>query len=127
MALDDVVTISETAAGMGGSQVLLDVGESQTIDVLLKSAIVGSANDAAVALAEALYGSEALCVDRMNERAAQLGMADTEFVNCTGLPAEGQHTTARDVARMAAAMFAHRCTTNTRTSGWTKSTTATAA
>ncbi len=107
VALDDVVTISESAAGMGGSQVLLDVGESQTIDVLLKSAIVGSANDAAVALAEALYGSEALCVDRMNERAAQLGMADTEFVNCTGLPAEGQHTTARDVARMAAAMFAH--------------------
>ena len=107
VALSDVVTVSEDAAGMGGSQVLLDIGEAQTFDVLLKSAIVGSANDAAVAIAEALYGSEALCVERMNERAAQLGMADTHFVNCTGLPAEGQHTTARDVARMAAEMFSH--------------------
>lgn len=107
VALDDVVTISESAAGMGGSQVLLDVGETQTVDVLLKSMIVGSANDAAVALAEVLYGSEELCVDRMNERAQQLGMAGTHFVNCTGLPADGQHTTARDVARMSAAMFSH--------------------
>ncbi len=107
VALSDMVTVSEDAAGMGGSQVLLDIGEAQTFDVLLKSAIVGSANDAAVAIAEALYGSEALCVERMNERAAQLGMADTHFVNCTGLPAEGQHTTARDVARMAAEMFSH--------------------
>ena len=92
VALSDMVTVSEDAAGMGGSQVLLDIGEAQTFDVLLKSAIVGSANDAAVAIAEALYGSEALCVERMNERAAQLGMADTHFVNCTGLPAEGQQT-----------------------------------
>ena len=104
---DDVVTISESAAGMGGSQVLLDVGERQTIDILLKSMIVGSANDAAVALAEVLYGSEELCVAEMNARAKQLGMADTMFVNCTGLPADGQHTTARDVARMSMAMFDH--------------------
>lgn len=107
MKLEDAVTISKSAAGMGGSQVLLDVGETQTVERLLESMIVGSANDAAVALAEAMYGSEEACVDRMNARAAELGMANTHFVNCTGLPAEGQHTTARDVAVMARQMFAH--------------------
>ena len=107
IAVDDRVTISGAAAGMGGSQVLLDVGESQTIDVLLKSMIVGSANDAAVALAEVLYGSEELCVAQMNARAGELGMDGTHFVNCTGLPADGQHTTARDVARMTMAMLTH--------------------
>lgn len=106
-ALSDIITVSEAAAGMGGSQVLLDVGERQDLGTLLKTMIVGSANDAAVALAEALFGSEALCADAMNRRAAQLGMANTTFVNCTGLPAEGQHTTARDVAIMARQMFAH--------------------
>ena len=104
---EDVVTVSEAAAGMGGSQVLLDVNERQSVDTLLKSMIVGSANDAAVALAEALYGSEALCVDAMNRRAEELGMAGTHFENCTGLPAAGQHTTARDVAVMSRQMFAH--------------------
>lgn len=101
------VTISESASGMGGSQVLLDTGEVQTVEILLKSMIVGSANDASVALAELMYGSEALCVDQMNARAAELGMANTQFVNCTGLPAEGQHTSARDVARMTMAMLRH--------------------
>lgn len=104
---DDIVTVSKEAAGMGGSQVLLDVGEMQPVSILLKSAIVGSANDAAVALAEALYGSEELCVKQMNERAKELGMENTVFVNCTGLPAAGQHTTARDAAIMAQAMFSH--------------------
>lgn len=103
--LEDEITVSPQAAGMGGSQVLLDIGETQNISVLLKSVIVGSANDAAVALAETIYGSEELFVQRMNERAAELGMENTVFVNCTGLPAEGQHTTARDVAIMAMAMF----------------------
>ncbi len=107
VAPDDEITISPGAAGMGGSQVLLDVGERQSVGTLLKCMIVGSANDAAVALAEALYGSEALCADAMNRRAEQLGMAGTRFVNCTGLPAEGQHTTARDVAIMSRQMFAH--------------------
>ena len=107
ISLDDTVTVSKDAAGMGGSQVLLDTGETQSIAILLKSMIVGSANDAAVALAEALYGSEELCAVRMNERAAELGMHNTHFVNCTGLPAEGQHTTARDVAIMSMAMFSH--------------------
>lgn len=103
----DVVTVSETAAGMGGSQVLLGAGEKQDVGTLLKCMIVGSANDAAVALAEALYGSEALCVEAMNRRAEALSMANTHFVNCTGLPADGQHTTARDVAVMSRQMFAH--------------------
>ena len=104
---DDRITVSADAAGMGGSQVLLDVGETQTIAILLKSMIVGSANDAAVALAEVLYGSEELCAAQMNTRAQELGMTDTHFVNCTGLPAEGQYTTARDVAIMSMAMFSH--------------------
>ena len=107
LSADEIVTVSRTAAGMGGSQVLLDVGERQSVGTLLKTMIVGSANDAAVALAEAMYGSEAVCVDRMNERAAQLGMAGTNFVNCTGLPAQGQHTTARDVAIMSRQLFSH--------------------
>ena len=105
--IDQTTAISESAAGMGGSQVLLDVGEVQTVDILLKSTIVGSANDASVALAELMYGSEDLCVERMNERAAELGMTNTVFKNCTGLPEEGQHTTARDVAVMTMAMLSH--------------------
>ena len=107
IALDQQCTISESAAGMGGSQVLLDVGEVQTVDVLLKSMIVGSANDASVALAELMYGSEELCVKKMNQRAEELGMNNTHFVNCTGLPAEGQYTSARDVAIMTMAMTRH--------------------
>ena len=107
ISVDQTLVVSEKASGMGGSQVLLDTGETQTVDVLLKSMIVGSANDASVALAELMYGSQELCVNRMNARAAELGMANTHFVNCTGLPAEGQHTTARDVARMTMAMLRH--------------------
>ena len=107
VGIDDAITISPEASGMGGSQVLLDTGERQTVGTLLKCMIVGSANDAAVALAEALYGSEALCVDAMNRRAEELGMANTHFENCTGLPAQGQHTTARDVAVMSRQMFSH--------------------
>ena len=107
VSLDYRVTISKNASGMGGSQVLLDTGEVQTLDILLKSTVVGSANDAAVAIAEHLYGSQELFVKQMNARAQALGMKDTVFVNCTGLPAQGQHTTARDVARMAAALFGH--------------------
>ena len=103
----DVITVSEAAAGMGGSQVLLDVNERQSVDALLKCMVVGSANDAAVALAEAMYGSEELCVEAMNRRAEALGMTGTHFENCTGLPAGGQHTTARDVAVMSRQVFAH--------------------
>ena len=107
IALTDSVVVSANAAGMGGSQVLLDAGETQTVDVLLKSMIVGSANDATVALAEYIAGSVQVFVDRMNERARQLNMQDTHFVNATGLPAEGHYTTARDVARMAIELVGH--------------------
>ena len=107
IALDQTTVISKNAAGMGGSQVLLDTGETQNVETLLKSMIVGSANDASVALAELMYGSEEICVDKMNARAKELGMKDTVFVNCTGLPAEGQHTTARDTAIMTMAMLRH--------------------
>ena len=107
LELGEERVISAEAAGMGGSQVLLDVGERQTVGQLLKAMVVGSANDAAVALAEAMYGSEAACVAEMNRRAKALGMAETVFMNCTGLPAEGQHTTARDVAAMSRAVFGH--------------------
>lgn len=105
--LDDVVTISKQAEGMGGSQVLLDVGEQQTLSTLLKCVIVASANDASVALAEHVYGSEQLFVQKMNDRARALGTTNTRFVNCTGLPASGQYTTARDVALMSAELVKH--------------------
>lgn len=107
IGLQDEVCISQNAAGMGGSQVLLDAGETQIVHELLKSVIVGSANDSAVALAEYIAGSVQLFVDRMNARAEELGMESTHFVNCTGLPAEGQQTTARDVALMAAELSDH--------------------
>lgn len=107
-SVDDMVTVSKNASGMGGSQILLDTGECQTYSQLLKSVIVGSANDSAVALAEYLYGSEELFVEYMNERARELGMTNTVYKNCTGLPAEGQYTTARDVAAAAREMFSHQ-------------------
>ena len=105
VSLSDSVNVSKNASGMGGSQALLDTGEVQPLDVLLKSAIVASANDAAVAIAEHIYGSEDLFVQEMNRRAKELGMTDTVFKNCTGLPESGQHTTARDVAIMSQALF----------------------
>ncbi len=105
--LDDVVTVSKQAEGMGGSQVLLDVGEQQKLSTLLKCIIIASANDASVALAEHLYGSEQLFVQKMNDRARALGANNTHFVNCTGLPASGQYTTARDVALMSSELIKH--------------------
>ena len=107
VSMEDSVTVSKNAASMGGTQILLDVGETQSFEILLKSMIVGSANDAAVAIAEHLYGSVEQFVAKMNGRAAELGMNDTHFVNCTGLPAEGHYTTARDVAVMAAELIRH--------------------
>lgn len=107
IGIEDSVVISANASGMGGSQVLLDAGETQSVDVLLKSMIVGSANDAAVALAEYISGSVQAFVDRMNRRAYELGMTNTHFVNATGLPAQDHYTTARDVARMAIELSKH--------------------
>ena len=98
--LDDTVTISLQAAGMGGSQALLDANGKYKVSELIKSIIVASANDSSVAMAEYLFGSETLFVDEMNKRAEELGMANTHFVNCTGLPAQGQYTSVTDVSRM---------------------------
>ena len=104
---DDSVLVSPRASGMGGSQVFLDANRSYRLSDLLKSVIVASANDAAVALAEHLCGAEEAFVRRMNERAAELGLTNTHYVNCTGLPAEGHYTTARDVARLSAQLDRH--------------------
>lgn len=99
-SLDDTVTVSEYAASMGGSQVYLEAGETQTVNDLLKCVSIASANDACVALAEFVAGSESAFVQKMNEKAASLGMKDTNFVNCCGLEAEGHLTTAYDIALM---------------------------
>lgn len=98
--LEDEVTTSEYAASMGGSQVFLEPGETQTVDTMLKCIAVASANDACVAMAEYICGSEEEFVRRMNERADGLGMENTNFVNCNGLDAEGHMTSARDIALM---------------------------
>ena len=101
---DDTVTASETAAAKGGSQVYLKVGETMTVTDMVKSIAVSSANDCACAMAEHIAGSEAGFVEKMNQRAAELGMQDTHFVNCTGLdddPDAAQHlTSAYDIAIM---------------------------
>lgn len=100
LKLDDVVTVSEHAASMGGSQVFLEPGETQTVETMLKCISVASANDACVAMAEHIAGSEEEFVARMNERAASLGMKNTTFVNCCGLDTDGHMTSAYDIALM---------------------------
>ena len=104
---DDVVTVSADAAGMGGSQVFLAEGEQITVEELLKAVCVASGNDAAVALAEKVAGVHELFVEQMNRRAAELGMEDTHFVNCTGLTAEGHVTSAHDIALMSRELILH--------------------
>ena len=96
----DVVTASAHACSMGGSQIWLKENEQMTVEDMLKAVCVASANDCSVALAEHLAGSEAAFVERMNQRAAELGMEDTVFMNPTGLPAEGHVTSAYDIALM---------------------------
>ena len=100
LSTEDMVTVSAHAASMGGSQVYLKEGEQMSVHDLLKAVAVASGNDASVALAEHLAGSEEAFVQRMNQRAAELGMTDTCFVNCTGLPAAGHLTSAYDIALM---------------------------
>ena len=100
LSKDDPVTVSAYAAGMGGSQVYLEEGEQMPVSEMIKCVTVVSGNDCAVALAEHLAGSEGAFVTRMNQRAQELGMADTNFLNCTGLPAQGHVTSAHDIALM---------------------------
>ena len=101
---EDTVTASETAAAKGGSQIYLKVGETMTVRDMVKSIAVSSANDCACAMAEHLAGSEAAFVERMNAKAAELGMEDTHFVNCTGLDDDAEaaehKTSAYDIALM---------------------------
>lgn len=103
----DTLNASAHAAGMGGSDIWLKEGEQMTVDDLLKACVVMSANDAAVVLAEAVSGTEEAFVARMNERAAELGMADTVFMNCNGLDEEGHLTSAWDVALMSRELMRH--------------------
>jgi len=97
---DDIVTISSHAASMGGSQIFLEVNEQQTVKDLVKSIVIASANDSAVAMAEFVSGSEEAFVTAMNGKARTLGMDSTSFVNACGLDAEGHITTAYDIALM---------------------------
>nr|WP_246120303.1 D-alanyl-D-alanine carboxypeptidase family protein [Cohnella terricola] len=100
LKLSDTVRASEYAASMGGSQIFLEPGEEMSVEDMLKGVALASGNDASVALAEKLGGSEQQFVAMMNEKAAQLGMKNTKFANCNGLPAEGHVSSARDIALM---------------------------
>lgn len=103
--LDTPLTCSEHAASMGGSQIWMEVGETMTVDEILRATFISSANDAAVVLAEAVAGSEEAFVSLMNQKAAQLGMKNTHFQNATGLDAPEHYSTARDIAVMSAALL----------------------
>ena len=118
IALDDMVTVSAYAAGMGGSQVFLAEGEQMSVDDLLKAVCVSSGNDAAVALAEHVAGVTELFVEQMNNRARELGMKDTHFVNCTGLTAEGHVTSAHDIALMSRELLLHHPEVRNYTTIW---------
>lgn len=105
--LEDPVSVSEYAASMGGSQVFLEPGETQTVDTMIKCISVASANDAAVAMAEYVAGSESAFVEQMNQKAAELGMEHTHFMNCNGLDDDiksGHYSSAYDVALMSQAL-----------------------
>ena len=107
ISMDDIVTASEHACSMGGSQIFLEPGEQMTVRELFKSVSIASANDAAVALAEFVCGSEDIFVAKMNTRADELGMENTEFKNACGLDEEGHLTTARDIALMSTELCRH--------------------
>lgn len=107
LSLDDEVYISENAAGMGGSQVFLEAGYKYPLSDLIKSIVVCSANDSCVAVAEKVSGSEEQFVADMNKKAGELGLKDTLFANCTGLPRDPQYSCAADVATMFANLIKH--------------------
>lgn len=108
LSYDDIITGSAYATSMGGSQIWLKEGESFTLREMIKCVAVASANDCSVAIAEHIAGSEEAFVAMMNKRAAELGMKDTSFVNCTGLEADGHYTTARDISVMSRELLKHR-------------------
>lgn len=105
ISLKDEVTISERAASMGGSQMYMEVGEKHTVEELLKGVAMASANDGCVALAEYVAGTEEIFVERMNERAKELGMRDSHFVNTNGLPVADHYSSAYDIAVMSKELY----------------------
>ena len=107
ISLADEVTASAHAAGMGGSDIWLEAGEVMTVDELIRATVIMSANDAAVALAEYVSGTEDAFVQAMNDKAAALGMADTTFKNPNGLDEDGHLTSAYDVALMSRELMTH--------------------
>lgn len=119
ISLEDIVPVSEHAYSMGGSQIWLEPGEQMTLNDMLKAICVSSANDAAVAVAEFVGGSEPAFVQMMNEKAAQLGMTSTHFENACGLDQEGHLSSARDVAVMSREMLLHHTEVRDYCSIWT--------
>lgn len=108
ISLDDMVTTSEYAASMGGSQVFLEAGEQMSVNDMLKAIAVASGNDAAVAMSEFISGSESAFVEKMNERAQQLGCLNTHFINCNGLDETAEHySSAKDVAIISRELLNH--------------------
>lgn len=107
IALDDIVVASERAKSMGGSTIFLDTGEEMSVHELLKGIAVASGNDACVAMAEYIAGSEESFVAMMNTRAEELGMTNTHFINTNGLDADGHYSSARDIATMSRELLKH--------------------
>lgn len=118
ISLDTKIPCSENAANMGGSQIWLDVREELTVDEMLKAICVVSANDACVAMAEYLAGSEEAFVERMNARAKELGMNDTVFKNCHGLDTDGHITSAYDISLMSRELLKNHPTITNYTTIW---------
>lgn len=118
LKLTDTVTVSEYAASMGGSQVFLEPGETQDVETMMKCISIASANDACVAMAEHLAGSEAAFVEQMNAKAKALGMKNTTFLNCCGLDISGHLSCARDVALMSAELMKHHPWLTKYTTTW---------
>ena len=108
MAMDDVITVSENAASMGGSQAFLEAHGQYKIEDLIKSIVMSSANDSCVAMAEHICGSVEGFVQKMNQKAKELNLQNTNFVNCTGLPAENSYSSAKDVSIMMAELIKHK-------------------
>lgn len=106
--LSDKVTVSKNASSMGGSQILLEEGEEMSVDDLLKGISIASGNDAVVALAEYVAGSEDNFVKMMNNKASKLGLADTKFINCHGLDSKGHYSSAYDMALIAKELLNHK-------------------
>lgn len=112
ISMDQKVRTSEYAASMGGSQIFLEEGETMTVDELLRGIAIGSANDASVALAEEIDGTEPAFVEHMNKKAKQMGLKHTHFENATGLPEKNHYSSAHDMAKMAQALLTYEKITN---------------